>query len=262
MSSEPTPRKSKEPPPAWRVRDERWRYDPKSEKPFKLSRSKLENFLRCPRCFYLDRRLGMAQPQGPPFLLNSAVDELLKKEFDRHRKDKTKHKICEQFGVDAIPLDHEKVDIWRQNFAGLETLHEPTNLLIIGAVDDIWVTPEGEWIVVDYKATSKRQELTLDTKWGAGFKRQLEIYQWILLRNGEPVSNRAYILYCNNILDRDDFDNRLEFEVSLFEHNGDSSWVEKAVVEAHRCLNQDTMPDPADDCEYCLYRAAIRNVES
>lgn len=237
-------------------------YDPSSTEPFKLSRSKLENFTRCRRCFYLDRRLGIAQPQGPPFLLNSAVDELLKKEFDRHRKDHTKHKICEQFGVDAIPLDHEKLDIWRHNFAGLETLHKLTNLLIFGAVDDIWINPEGEWIVVDYKATSKRQEITLDTKWGAGYKRQLEIYQWILKQNGEPVSTTAYILYCNNILDRDDFDNRLEFEVSMFKHEGDTSWVEPKIVEAHKCLSSDEIPKTAEDCEFCKYRAAAEQAEN
>ena len=61
-------------------------YDPKSEKPFKLSRSKVDNFVSCKRCFYIDRRLGVGQPPGFPFNINSAVDELLKKEFDQYRK--------------------------------------------------------------------------------------------------------------------------------------------------------------------------------
>ena len=53
--------------------------------PFKLSRSKIDLFLDCPRCFYLDRKLGVGRPPGFPFSLNSAVDHLLKKEFDIHR---------------------------------------------------------------------------------------------------------------------------------------------------------------------------------
>src|SRR3972149_10504652 len=57
-------------------------YNPKDKKPFKLSRSKLELFTECPRCFYLDRKLGVGRPPGFPFALNSAVDALLKKEFD------------------------------------------------------------------------------------------------------------------------------------------------------------------------------------
>jgi hypothetical protein len=57
-------------------------FDPGSDKPFPLSRSKVELYLNCPRCFYLDRRLGIGRPSGPPFNLNSAVDALLKREFD------------------------------------------------------------------------------------------------------------------------------------------------------------------------------------
>ena len=57
-------------------------FDPTSKEPFRLSRSKIDLFISCPRCFYQDRRLGVAQPPGYPFNLNSAVDTLLKKEFD------------------------------------------------------------------------------------------------------------------------------------------------------------------------------------
>lgn len=49
--------------------------------PFPLSRTKVELFLDCPRCFYLDRCLGIARPSIPPFNLNSAVDALPKTEL-------------------------------------------------------------------------------------------------------------------------------------------------------------------------------------
>ena len=58
-------------------------YDPKDTKPFRLSRSRLDVFLNCPRCFYLDRRLGIDRLPGFPFALNNAVDKLLKLEFDQ-----------------------------------------------------------------------------------------------------------------------------------------------------------------------------------
>ena len=66
-------------------------YQPNQEKPFKLSRSKIENFMSCQRCFYIDRRLGVGQPPGFPFNINSAVDGLLKKEFDHYREIKEPH---------------------------------------------------------------------------------------------------------------------------------------------------------------------------
>ena len=57
-------------------------FNPKSASVYRLSRSRLENFVNCARCFYLDRRLGIEVPPIPAFTLNSAVDHLLKKEFD------------------------------------------------------------------------------------------------------------------------------------------------------------------------------------
>jgi hypothetical protein len=82
-------------------------FDPTSTKPFTLSRSKLELFIECPRCFYLDRRLGIGRVPGFPFTLNSAVDKLLKKEFDAYRIARTPHPLFEKFGVKAIPFTHE-----------------------------------------------------------------------------------------------------------------------------------------------------------
>ena len=52
-------------------------YNPDSTELFRLSRSKIDLFINCPRCFYLDRKLGVAQPPGYPFSLNSAVNKLL-----------------------------------------------------------------------------------------------------------------------------------------------------------------------------------------
>lgn len=63
-------------------------YNPKSKEPYKLSRSGIELFMACPRCFYIDKRLGTGRPPGFPFSLNSAVDNLLKKEFDALRAKK------------------------------------------------------------------------------------------------------------------------------------------------------------------------------
>ena len=78
-------------------------YDPNSTDIFRLSRSKIDSFLNCPRCFYLDRRLGVGQPPGYPFSLNSAVDKLLKKEFDILRKAGVSHPLMKKFEIDAIP---------------------------------------------------------------------------------------------------------------------------------------------------------------
>ena len=69
--------------------------------PFKISRSKFNNFLDCKRCFYLDRVKGLKEPGMPGWALNSAVDELLKKEFDVYRKNQTPHPIMKKYELNT-----------------------------------------------------------------------------------------------------------------------------------------------------------------
>lgn len=236
-------------------------YDPNSEQPFRLSRSKIDSFLSCPRCFYFDRRLGVSQPPGYPFNLNSAVDALLKKEFDTHRVKQTAHPMMEAYGIDAVPFQHEKMEEWRDSLRrGITHLHPATNLLITGGVDDVWVNPQGELIIVDYKATSKEGEVSLDADWQIAYKRQMEVYQWLFRQNGFKVSNTGYFVYCNGRRDKEAFDGKLEFDVKVIPYTGSDVWVDKTIVDMKKCLMSDDIPDPNPDCDFCKYRCAIRDI--
>ena len=233
-------------------------YEPGSKDLFRLSRSKIDLFLNCPKCFYLDRRLGVARPPGFPFSLNSAVDALLKKEFDIYRAKGIKHPLIEKYGVDALPIPHKDLDKWRHNFTGIQYLHEPTNFLITGAIDDLWQNSKGEYIVVDYKATAKKEEITkLDKDWHQGYKRQMEIYQWLLRQNGYKVSDIGYFVYCNGIADAEAFNQKLEFRITLIPYTGNDSWIEKTIADIHKCLNSDEIPEANPDCDYCSYVNSI-----
>ena len=233
-------------------------YDPKSKEPFRLSRSKIDLFIKCPRCFYLDRRLGVGQPPGYPFSLNSAVDKLLKKEFDIHRAKGTPHPLMKAYGLKAVPFVHEKMDEWRDSLHSGITYNFPkTNLLITGGVDDVWITPNGELIIVDYKATSKDAEVTLDAEWQDGYKRQMEIYQWLFRHNGFKVSPTGYFVYCNGVTDKDMFDSKLEFDIKLIPYEGDDSWVEGTVKEIYKCLKSNKIPKEGEDCDYCKYVTSV-----
>jgi len=228
-----------------------------NEKPFKLSRSKIQDFLNCPRCFYLDRKCGTGKPPGFPFTLNTAVDTLLKKEFDKYRVVGESHSLMIENGINAIPFTHPELEDWRMNFKGVQVLHEPTNFTITGAVDDLWVNPAGELIVVDYKATSTSKEITLDEEYRQSYKNQMEIYQWLLRQKGFKVSRTGYFVYCNGDDSKGSFDGKLEFSITVLPYEGDDSWVEQTLFKIRQCLEGDDCPEMRETCDFCNYRLAV-----
>ena len=189
------------------------------------------------------------------------MDHLLKKEFDIHRGKGEKHPLLEKYGVDARPVSHEELNKWRENFKGVQYLEPKTGLLVTGAIDDLWINSKGEYIVVDYKATSKEEEINaLDQDWQIGYKRQMEMYQWLLRKIGLKVSNTGYFVYCNGKTDREAFNGKLDFDIDLLPYTGDSSWVEKALFDIKKCLDGE-MPKPDENCDFCNYRKAANAVD-
>ncbi len=232
----------------------RGNFDPGDKRPHRISRSKIDLFVECPRCFYLDQRLGIKRPDSPPFSLNNAVDLLLKKEFDVHRKNKSAHPLMVHHHIDAVPFDHRDLEVWRDALrSGIEYLHSPTNLSVRGGVDDVWVNSSGELIIVDYKATSKTSEINLDAEWQDGYKRQMEVYQWLFEKNGFAVSKTGYFVYVNARQDREGFDERLDFETHLLPYTGNSAWIEPVIFKIKECLVGD-LPSPDEVCAFCAYR--------
>lgn len=232
-------------------------FDPRSREPFRLSRSKIELFLECPRCFYLDQRLSVRRPDTYPLTLNNAVDELLKREFDIHRAAGSRHPLMKRYGVDAVPYADKRLDEWRDSLRrGIAYRHEPSGLIVRGGVDDVWVNPKGELIVVDYKATSKKTKISIDAEWQRSYKRQMEIYQWLFRKNGFAVSDTGYFVYVNGRSDAEAFDGKLEFDVSLIPYTGSHGWIEPTLVEIRKCLAADAIPPSGERCEYCPYREA------
>lgn len=203
--------------------------------------------------------MGVGQPPGFPFALNSAVDKLLKKEFDIYRARQAPHPLMAACGIKAVPFAHEKLDRWRDALrGGIEYLHKETNLLLCGGIDDVWVKDNGELFIVDYKSTAKDEEVNLDADWQISYKRQMEIYQWLFRKNDFPVSSVGYFVYCNGITAKDAFDARLEFDIKIIPYEGNCSWIEPMISEMHKCLMSAQAPAYSADCDYCLYNKAIK----
>lgn len=225
---------------------------------WKLSRSKIELFVECPRCFYIDNKFGTARPRGPSFTINVAVDELFKREFDTYRDNAEPHPLMEKYEIDAVPFKHDKLEDWRENFTGIQVKEPQTGLTISGAVDDIWVTPTGALIVVDYKATSKEGTITTlaDSSWADSYARQMGVYQWLLKMNGFTVEPTGYFVYANALKAADGFYDTLEFETTVVPCTGETDWIDKTIINIKTCLDTNALPPSGSSCEYCPYREA------
>jgi hypothetical protein len=191
-----------------------------------------------------------------PLTLAVATDALLKNEFDAVRVTGATHPLWQREGLAFCAYQHDDIDLWRNNFKGMRISHS-TGATIYGAVDDIWQNLEtGHLHIVDYKSTSKQGEPTIDSGFGDGYKRQMEIYQWLFRQAGFPVSNTGYFLYVNGSKTGGFYDETggvMRFSTTLIAYEGDDSWVDAAVDMALACLESESIPTSGQDCDNCRY---------
>ena len=164
----------------------------------------------------------------------------------------------DEYKIDAVPFQHDQMDTWRDPFVGIAHTHEATGLTVSGGVDDIWTTPEGKLIIIDYKSTSKEGKIDKlgDSPWELQYTRQLGVYRWLLEQNGFEVENTGYLVYANASKDEEGFDNKLVFETTLVPVEADTTWIEPALNNIKACLDQKDLPKTGDKCEFCPYREA------
>ena len=247
-------------------------YKPEHPAPYELSRSRIEAFVKCPACFYLQQVRGVKFPSIPGFNLNEATDILLKKDFDHYREIQEPHPLLVARGFEhMVPFSHPNFDLWTQALhygaqGRFHTIHEETNLKIGGGVDDVWLNTEtGLLHVVDYKSTSIKsqgKEITLDDPWKAAYKRQMDLYVWVLRRMGFDVSDEGIFLYC----DGDRFSEKsflgddkalMEFKITLLIYQVNVSWIEPTLAEIKKCLDSTHPLSHSENCEFGAFLAAV-----
>ena len=115
-----------------------------------LSPNSLNLFLECPHCFWLDKRMGIKRPPAYPYALNSAVDYLLKEEFDAYRIKGEPHPLIVAHNIPAkLFSNQELLNQWRSNFSGIRHYDKDLDATLFGAVDDILEFTDGKLAALD-----------------------------------------------------------------------------------------------------------------
>jgi hypothetical protein len=257
-------------------------YKPDNAAPYELSRSAIEKMVQCEACFWLEKVKGVKTPSIPSFNLNSNTDILLKKDFDAYRG-VGPHPLMEAFGLGHLrPFQHPSLALWTDSlhFGAEGRFHydDPeTNIRFGGGVDDVWENPEtGELHIVDYKSTAQlgNEPKPLDETFlappsdptakdfKAGYRRQMDMYQWVARRLGFTVSDTGYFVYVDGqhrnetgMLDIDDPTVAwMRFDVAVIPYIGNDRWVSKALAQAKRLVEEvEECPTHSPNCEYGSY---------
>jgi len=257
------------------------RYKPHQNEVFSISRTGVELFLRCKRCFYLStlEKYDISIPSSPMSYLPNAVDEMLKNSHDVYRKNQESHPYMIAADIRAVPFQHENLDDWRKKSKGIRYLHQNTNLELFGLVDDVWrSTQNNELFVVDYKTTTvKREKKTMNKKIYLGreirpdlnekgaaykywYKKQVEFYQWLLRKNNFTVSNNAYFLFCSaKYKEIYDFDDKMQFRIDIIKYVGNDNWVDDTIINIKNLLDGEVVPKSNPNCNHCNYVTKIIN---
>lgn len=243
-------------------------YKPNQTDDFKISRGKFSTFITCPRCFYLDRVKGLAEPGMPGWTLNETTDLLLKKEFDECREKQIPHRLFHKYGLDhVVPFKHESMDDWRDSLTkGLMIRYEDTNIILSGGVDDIWFdTKKEELIVVDYKSQASNNpvetESYLNSPYHEGYKIQMDFYNYLLNKMRYKTFHTSYFLVVNANRNANGFHGKMEFSETLIPYIHDISWIDEQVKNMINCLNSDEIPKSHISCENCAYSRERAKIE-
>ena len=257
-------------------------YAPNQNTDFKISRGKFNDFLTCPRCFYLDRVKGIVSPDMPGWTLNETTDLLLKKEFDICRNKQEPHRILVKNNLSHIvPYKTEKIkdskgneklliDVWRDSLrGGIKHRFKDTNIILQGGLDDVWFnTKTKELIVADYKSQQDNNGVSQETyfkkPYKSGYKIQMDFYAYLLKSLGYKVSSDSYLYICN-AKEIDDFNGKMLFDEILIHYKVNTDYLEDKIQKMINVMNSEKVPDSNESCENCAYakqRSVIDKLET
>jgi CRISPR/Cas system-associated exonuclease Cas4 (RecB family) len=219
-----------------------------------LSPNSLNLYLECPHCFWLDKNKGIKRPPPYPYALNSAVDSLLKEEFDAYRGKKTVHPLLKLNNIKAHLFENQKLlNQWRNNLAGIRYFDSDLQATLFGAVDDVLEFSDGKIAPLDYKSTGSSAANIYDR-----FQLQLDTYTYLMEKNGFQTPRKGYLAFY--IVDKSKgFIDRLPFRKEFVEIETNPGDIYEIFKDAVNCLKSPAPPKHSSDCQFAKWLKGAKN---
>jgi len=223
----------------------------------RLSPSRLNLFLECPLCFWLEHQ-GIHRPKSIFPSLPSGMDLVIKRYFDTYRvKDELPPEI-EGKVVGKLLRDEKLLGDWRNNFKGIKFFDEQSNATLFGAIDDCLIEKDkkGEFFMIPVDFKTRGFALKPDST--SYYQNQLDCYTLLIERNGYKCADFAYLIYfIPNELKKDGI---VQFDIKIEKISVDPSHALKIFRTAVEVL-RGPKPPRHSKCTYCAWADELMKSE-
>lgn len=211
-----------------------------------LSHTGLEALERCPRCFWLQYKLKIPQPEGIVSRLSNRFDRLIKNYFDIYRK---QGKIP--------PVIEGKVEGKLVNpFKEAYFYSVDDDYGFRGNLDELLVTEEGTYTPVDHKTSSS--DPRIEREMIAAYQSQLNSYAFLLESNRKKSSGIGHLIYYYPD-NGDELHDGVKMAVIVKTLKTDPSTMPSRIKRAINVLENE-MPKSSSTCVFCNWRATLDEI--
>ncbi len=210
-----------------------------------LSPTGVEALNRCPKCFWLQYKKGIRQPEGIVSRLANRFDVVLKNYFD----------IFRPLG-ELPPMVSDKLEGKLQNpFIETYFYHHNDQFGYKGKLDECLVMPDGRFTPIDFKTSSSDPR---EKEMIPAYQNQMDSYAWLLDENGKKSSGFAYLIYFYP-----DHGTELHKGFQMIIH------LQKVLTNPARAkakfinavnILENPMPD-SGDCDFCKWHEKMEELE-
>lgn len=162
----------------------------------RLSKSQLDKFVDCPRCFWLGQRHKLKQPDMISSKVWKGVERVTIAHYDAHRQAKTQpENLHARVPAGAIPLQRDAEGMKALRYWGKGLPFKVDNILVTTALDDMLEWADGDtrrFAVIDYKSKSK---LTDEEQTSSMYQNQADVFDLAANVNGYPTDGIVYFDY-------------------------------------------------------------------